>query len=113
MNTNSVSDSPLNHDMPHEVNNESNNNSQVEMPTANQTTSESAATPSITSHPGLSFKDKVTLVLSVIAMLISATTFVIGRLDARATRAKEAADLVVKQKSQDYQAYSLGQQVVK
>ena len=54
----------------------------------------------------LSFKDKATLIISIIALVISAATFVIGRFEARAARIREA-------KSQNYKAYSLGQQVVR
>jgi hypothetical protein len=83
----------------------------TETSTANQITS--GTTPIANSTAGLSFKDKATLIISIIALIISASTFVIGRLDARASKSKEAAALEIKQKSQNYKAYSLGQQVVR
>src|SRR5258708_13161704 len=111
MEHNSASDSlPNNDNMGLEVNSESTTNTHVGMPTADQTPS-GPATSNI--PPGLTFKDKATLVLSGIALLISGTDFVIGSLEARASGTKEAADLETKQKSQEYQAYSLGQQVVR
>jgi hypothetical protein len=74
----------------------------------NQTMAQSPGAPS-----GLTFKDKATLIISIIALLISTSAFVIGRLDARAARAKEAAAVELNQKAQNYKAYSLGQQVVR
>jgi hypothetical protein len=62
---------------------------------------------------GLSFKDKATPIISIIALLISTSTFAIARLDARVVRAKEAAASELNQKGQNYKAYSLGQQVVR
>jgi hypothetical protein len=62
---------------------------------------------------GLSVKDKITLCVSIIALSISIASFVIGRLDSRAAKAKQTAELEVKQKSEAYKAYSLGQQVVR